>query len=77
MPFKASHVSFVSFALEVQTSGISQVMIVETDLHLNARHPAYDSQAVNRLLSAAQDYANASMQGLFCIRLVSNRNGQV
>ena len=77
MPFKASHVSFVSFALEVQPSGISQVMIVETDLHLNAQHPAYDLQAVNRLLSAAQDYASTNMQGLSCIRLVSNRSGEV
>jgi hypothetical protein len=35
MPFKAPHVSFVSFAVEVLPSGITQVMIVETDLHLN------------------------------------------
>ena len=77
MPFKAPHVSYVSFALETQPSGISQVMIVETDLHLNAQHPAYDSQAVNRLLSAAQDYATANMQGLSCIRLVSSRSGEV
>jgi hypothetical protein len=77
MPFKAPHVSFVSFALEVHASGTSQVMIVETDLHLNTQHSAYDAQGVNRLLSAAQDYASANMQGLSCIRLVSNRSGEV
>jgi hypothetical protein len=53
-------------------------MIVETDLHLNAQHPSYDSQAVNRLISAAKDYAGANMQGLLSfIRLVSTRNGEI
>jgi len=57
---------------------VTQVMIVETDLHLNAQHPSYDSQAVNRLISAAKDYAGANMQGLLSfIRLVSTRNGEI
>jgi hypothetical protein len=37
MSFKAPHVSFVSFAVEVLPSGITQVMIVETGLHLNPK----------------------------------------
>ena len=77
MPFKAAHASFVSYAIEILPAGVTQVMIVETDLHLNALHPSYDSQAVNRLISAAKDYANANMQGLFSIRLVSTRSGEI
>jgi hypothetical protein len=52
-------------------------MIVETDLHLNPQHSSYDLQAVNRLISAAQDYANANIQGLYSIRLVSTRSGEI
>ena len=46
MPFKAANAFFVSFAIEVLLSGVSQVMIVETDLHLDARDPSYDPQAL-------------------------------
>ena len=53
MPFKAAHVSFVSFAIDITPSGATDVMVVETDLHLNSQHPAYDSAAVQRLIAAA------------------------
>jgi hypothetical protein len=77
MPFKAPHVSFVSFAVEVLPSGITQVMIVETDLHLNPLHPSYNRSAVEHLISAAQDYVHAKVEGLASIRLVSTRSGEV
>ena len=77
MSFKARHASFVSFAVDVLPSGVRQVMAVETDLHLNPQHSSYDLQAVNRLISAAQDYANANIQGLYLIRLVSTRSGEI
>ena len=76
MPFKAPHVSFVSFAVEVLPCGIVQVMIVETDLHLDPRHPSYDHAAVQRLISSAQEYACAGAGGLAQIRLVSTRSGE-
>ncbi|MBR1122629.1 hypothetical protein JQ628_13970 [Bradyrhizobium lablabi] len=76
MPFKAPHVSFVSFAVEATSSGIVQVMIVETDLHLNPKHRSYDHPAVQRLVAAAQDYVQANMEGLGHVRLVSTRGGE-
>lgn len=50
MPFKAAHMSFVSFAIDITPSGAADVIVVETDLHLNSRHPAYDNDAVQRLI---------------------------
>jgi hypothetical protein len=77
MPFKAPHASFVSFAVEVLPSGIAQVMIVETNLHLNPKHPSYSRPAVEALIAAAQNYVQASMEGLVHIRLVSTCSGEV
>jgi len=77
MSFKAPHVSFVSFAVEVLPSGITQVMIVETGLHLNPKHPSYNKSAVETLISAAQKYAGANIDGAAAIRLVSTQNGEI
>ncbi|MET4493252.1 hypothetical protein [Bradyrhizobium sp. LA7.1] len=77
MSFKAPHVSFVSFAVEVLPSGITQVMIVETGLHLNPKHPSYNRSAVETLILAAQKYAGANIEGLAAIRLVSTQNGEI
>ncbi|WP_298879407.1 hypothetical protein [uncultured Bradyrhizobium sp.] len=77
MAFKAPHASFVSFALEILPSGISQVMIIETGLHLNPKHPSYNQSAVETLISAAQDYVSANVDGPAFIRLVSTQNGEI
>jgi hypothetical protein len=77
MPFKAQHASFVSFAVEVTPSGTAQVMIVETDLHLNPKHSSYSYQAVERLIAAAQSYVRDNLEGLVHIRLVSTRGGEI
>jgi len=77
MAFKAPHVSFVSFAVEVLPSGINHVMIVETGLHLNTKHPSYNRSAVDTLISAAQDYVSANIEGPAYIRLVSTQNGEI
>jgi hypothetical protein len=77
MSFKAPHVSFVSFAVEVLPSGITQVMIVETGLHLNPKHPSYNRATVETLISAAQKYAAANIEGPAAIRLVSTQNGEI
>ena len=76
MPFKAAHVSFVSFAVEVSPSATMQVMIVETDLHLNPKHPSYSQPAVETLGAAARDYIRVDLQGLGYVRLVSTRGGE-
>jgi hypothetical protein len=76
MPFKAAHVSFVSFAVEVSASGTTRIMIVETDLHLNPGHPSYNQPAVETLIAAARDYIGVGMPGLGYVRLVSTRGGE-
>jgi hypothetical protein len=73
MTFKAPHVSLVSFAVEVHPWGIIQVIILETDLHLNPRHSSYNRHAVEFLISAAQNYIRGNIEGVACVRLVSTR----
>ena len=63
MSFKAPHVSFVSFAVEILPSGVTQVMIVETGLHLNPKHSSYNKSAVEGLISAAQKYVSVNIEG--------------
>jgi hypothetical protein len=77
MPFKAPHASLVSFAVEVLPSGITQIMIVETSLHLNPKHPSYNKSAVETLISAAQRYVSANIEGAAAIRLVSTQSGEI
>ncbi|QHO75726.1 hypothetical protein ACH79_26980 [Bradyrhizobium sp. CCBAU 051011] len=74
MPFKSPHVSFVTFCVEVGPSGTAEVMVIETDLHLNSRHPDYNPAAVQRLVQAAQAYLKDDGREAV-IRLVSNRGG--
>lgn len=77
MPFKAAHVSFVSFAIEVSPSGSTQVMILETDLHLNPKHPSYNRPAIEHLIASAQSYVQADTEAPVHIRIVSTRSGEV
>lgn len=77
MTFRAPHVFFVSFALEVSTSGTIRVMIIETDLHLNPQHPSYNRLAVEHLISSAQHYARTNIEGPSSIRLISTRSGEI
>jgi hypothetical protein len=77
MAFKSPHVSLVSFAIEITPTGTAAVMVVETDLHLNSRHPAYNDRAVRGLIAAAQDYLAAKAGGATHIRLVSNQPSNV
>lgn len=77
MAFKNPHVQFVSFAIEVTPSGTAEVMVIETDLHLNSRHPAYNSAAVQRLIAAAQDYLAANAGRITHIRMISNQPGEI
>jgi hypothetical protein len=47
------------------------VMTLETDLHLNARHPQHDAQAINKLLVDAHEYLETSGDQVTKIRIVS------
>ncbi len=77
MPFRHAHVSFVSFAVDITPAGTADLMVVETDLHLNSRHPAYNGGAVANLVGAAQDYLKANSGRVTHIRLVSSRSGEI
>ena len=77
MAFKSPHVSFVSFAIDITPAGTTDVMILETDLHLNSRHPAYNASVVQCLIADAQGYLGAHAGRLTHIRLISNRGGEI
>jgi hypothetical protein len=76
MALKSSHVSLVSFSVEIGAEDTTNVMQIETDLHLNTQHPSYDAAAVERLVRDAQAYLAGNSGQVTRIRLVSNRGGQ-
>jgi len=77
MPLKNPHVSFVSYSLEVSGTGMVDVMVLETDLHLNSRHPKYNAAAVNALVKEAPAYLAASANHVTHIRLTTTRGGEI
>jgi hypothetical protein len=77
MPFRHAHVSFVSFAIDITPAGKADLMVVETDLHLNSQHPDYNGGAVENLVAAAQGYLKANTGRVTHIRLVSSRSGEI
>jgi hypothetical protein len=77
MPLDNPHVSNVLFGLEVSLTEMVNVMVLETDLHLNVRHPRHDAQAVNKLLVDARKYVEASGESVTKIRIVSICSDQV
>ena len=77
MPFKHPHVSFVSFAIEITAAGFAEVMMLETDLHLNSRHPDFDGKAVTALIEAARAYLAENAIHVTQIRLTTTRSGEV
>jgi hypothetical protein len=77
MAFRNAHVSLVSFAIDITPAGATNVMVVETDLHLNPRHAAYSEGAVQQLTAAAQGYLVANVGQVTHIRLVSSRSGEL
>jgi hypothetical protein len=71
MPLNNPHASNVLFGLEVSHTGMVSVMVLETDLHLNVRHPRHDAHAVNKLLVDARKYLESSGDQVTKIRIVS------
>jgi len=77
MAFKGPHVRFVSFTIEISPAGTSNVMVVETDLHLNSKHPRYNHSAVRQLIAAARDHVATNAEGVTHVRLVSTHSGEI
>ena len=77
MAFKGPHVCFVSFTIEISPAGTANVMVVETNLHLNSKHAAYNHFSVRRLIAAAQDYVMTNAEGITHIRPVSTHSGEI
>jgi hypothetical protein len=77
MAFKAPYVSFVSFAVEITPTATVDVMVVETDLHLNSEHPDYNAGAVQRLIATARSCLAANARRVTHVRLVSNCAGEI
>jgi hypothetical protein len=77
MPFRNPHVSNVSISVEINADGSTDVLVIETDLYLNKRHPGYNATAVRDLVQAAREYLTLNSDPVTHIRLVSNRSGQL
>lgn len=76
MALKNPHVSLVSFSVESGPDGRTDILVIETDLHLNRYHSHYDASAVQALLREARDYLAGNSDQVTHIRLISNRSGQ-
>ena len=48
------HAKNVWFTIEGSANGLKNVVVVETNLNLDAQHPDYDDQAMTSLLGAVQ-----------------------
>lgn len=77
MPLENPHVSLVSFSVESGPDGRADILVLETDLHLNQYHSHYDASAVQQLLREARDYLAGNSDQVTRIRLISNRSGQI
>lgn len=77
MPLNNPHASNVLFSYEVSLTGMVNVMLLETDLHLNVRHPRHDAPAVNKLLADARKYLETSGDQVTQIRIISICNDQM
>ena len=60
MPIKSPNVKGIWTTIEVDEEGTETVLIVETDLELNAANPAFDAAKVDALIAAATQSFGAS-----------------
>lgn len=77
MPLKHPHVTFTSYAVDISATRMVDVMVLETDLHLNSRHPEYDPAAVTSLIAAARAYLATNASHVSHIRLTTTRSGEI
>src|SRR6516162_5699644 len=60
MPVKNPNVKSIRTTLEIDQDGVETVLVVETDLELNAADPAFDVAKVDALIDAAMKSFGAS-----------------
>ncbi len=74
MPIENPNVKGIWTTIEVDEEGTETVLIVETDLELNAAHPAFDATKVDALIAAATKSFGASGGTFDRILLVPTTN---
>ena len=75
MAIESPNVKGIWTTIEVDEEGTETVLIVETDLELNAAHPAFDAAKVDALIEAATKSFAASGGTIDRIHLVPIRRG--
>lgn len=73
MTIENPNVKGIWTSLEIDEAGVETVLIVETDLELNAAHPAFDAAKVDALIEAATKRFAASGGTVDRIHLVPIR----
>ena len=75
MTIENPNVKGIWTTIEVDEEGTETVLVVETDLELNAAHPAFDAAKVDALIEAATKSFAASGGTIDRIHLVPIRRG--
>jgi hypothetical protein len=75
MKVESPNVKGIWTTIEIDEEGVETVLIVETDLELNAAHPAFDAAKVDALIEAATKSFAASGGTIERIHLVPIRGG--
>jgi hypothetical protein len=76
VPLNNPHALNVLFAIESSTRMVS-VMVVETDLQLNVKHPRHEAEAVNKLVSDVRKYLETNADQVTNIKIISICDNQV
>ncbi len=67
------HAKNVWFTIEGNADGLKNVVVVETNLNLDAQHPDYDDQAMTSLLEAVQRFLTQNKDRVDEMRIVPVR----
>ena len=68
------HAKNVWFSIEGSANGLKSVVVVETNLHVDARHPDYAEQAMTSLIGAVQLFMAQSKDYVDEMRIVPVRH---
>jgi len=77
MPVKNPNVKSIRTTIEIDKDGVETVLVVETDLELNAADPAFDVTKVDALIDAAMESFAASGGTIDRIHLVPVQRNDV
>jgi hypothetical protein len=64
----------VWFTIEGSANGLKNVVVIETNLQVDARHPDYDDQAMKSLLEAVQRFLEQNEDHFDEMRIVPARD---